>query len=133
MIVVDTNVLISLFLPSQNAAVVENLLATDAEWAAPLLWRSEFRNVLATYWRKGLLSFDQIYATQTEAEQLLKSNEFEMDSFDVLDVATSSGLSSYDSEFVSLAKHLRTSLATFDRKVLNEFAHVACTPASLIN
>lgn len=132
MIVADTNVLIPLFLPSQNTEVAERLLATDSEWAAPMLWRSEFRNVLATYWRKAMLSFDQIYAIQTEAEQLLKGNEFEMDSFDVLKVVASSGLSAYDAEYVSLANQLRVSLATFDSRVLRQFEAIACTPETLI-
>ena len=47
MIVVDTNTLAYLYLPSTQTDDVVALLRNDPAWAAPLLWRSEFRNVLA--------------------------------------------------------------------------------------
>ena len=53
MIVVDTNVIAYLLIPGQHTAAARGTLARDAEWAAPLLWRSELRNVLALYLRKG--------------------------------------------------------------------------------
>jgi hypothetical protein len=43
---VDTNVMSHLLLPTPHTAAAERLLKTDPDWAAPLLWRSEFRNVL---------------------------------------------------------------------------------------
>jgi len=51
MIVVDTNVLAYLLMPGKFTAGAEQLLRSDPEWAAPVLWRSELRNVLATYVR----------------------------------------------------------------------------------
>ena len=56
MIVVDVNVLAYLYLPGPFTASVEKLLLRDAQWAAPRLWRSEFRNILATYMRKDMLT-----------------------------------------------------------------------------
>ena len=47
MIVVDSNVLASLYLPGEYTAAAEVLLEHDSDWAAPILWRSEFRNILA--------------------------------------------------------------------------------------
>ncbi len=49
MIVVDTNVIAYLYLSNERSQQVERLLEKDSEWAAPLLWRSELRNVLALY------------------------------------------------------------------------------------
>ena len=46
MIVVDTNVIGYLFLSSDQSVLAERALQKDNEWAAPILWRSEFRNVL---------------------------------------------------------------------------------------
>ena len=47
MIAVDTNVIADLYLESEFTARAEALLEIDSDWAAPLLWRSEFRNILA--------------------------------------------------------------------------------------
>ena len=49
MIVVDTKVLAYLYLPGEHTAIAETLLEHDAEWAAPVLWRGEFRNIPAGY------------------------------------------------------------------------------------
>ena len=56
MIVVDTNIIAYLYLPTDLTGQAERLLESDPEWAVPVLWRSEFRNVLALYLRKGLIS-----------------------------------------------------------------------------
>jgi predicted nucleic acid-binding protein len=57
-IVVDTNVLVYLVLPGEHTEHAERVLHRDPVWTAPLLWRSEFRNVLAVYMRQGRLSLD---------------------------------------------------------------------------
>jgi len=131
MIVVDTNVTAHLYLPSEYTTLTETLLAKDSTWAAPVLWRSELRNILALYMRKHLLSFEHAYAIQMEAEQLLAPNEFAMDSFDILTIAKSSTLSAYDAEFVALANSLGVPLVTLDKKVLNAFPETACLPESM--
>ena len=46
MIVVDTNVLVQLLLPAEEAPLVEEIARIDDVWHAPALWRSEFRSVL---------------------------------------------------------------------------------------
>src|SRR5439155_280647 len=43
-IVVDTNLLVYLYVSGQNTAQAETVLVRDPVWVAPLLWRSEFRN-----------------------------------------------------------------------------------------
>ena len=70
-IVVDTNVIAHLYLPCEHTQAAEALLESDPEWAAPVLWRSELRNVLAGYIRRGALTFEQAAAIQAEAEDLL--------------------------------------------------------------
>jgi hypothetical protein len=95
-IVVDANVVAYLYLPTENTPLAEDLLVRDPEWAAPLLWRGELRNVLALYLRQGLLDFDAAYANQTEAESLLAGREYDVGSLKVLRLAASSGCAAYD-------------------------------------
>ena len=121
MIVVDTNVLAYLYLPGEYAAAAESLLEKDPEWAAPILWRSEFRNILAGYLRRKALTFDQACNLQREAESLLEGSEFEVDSLAVLQLVRDSDCSAYDCEFVALAIQLDTRLITMDGKLLRAF------------
>ena len=84
MIVVDSNLLAYLYLPCEFSAAAEALLEQDPEWAAPVLWRSEFRNILAGYLRRETLTLEQASTLQAEAEAFLSGLEFEVDSRSVL-------------------------------------------------
>ncbi len=121
MIVVDSNIVAYLYLPGERTADAEALLEQDPEWAAPVLWRSEFRNILAGYTRRKTLMFEQACRLQKEAEDLLSGSEFEVDSRAVLELVRDSDCSAYDCEFVALAIKLDTKLVTADRKVLGAF------------
>ena len=121
MIVVDSNVLAYLYLPGEHTAAAEALLQRDPDWAAPVLWRSEFRNILAGYMRRKALSFEQACGLQREAESLLFDSEFEVDSLSVLELVRDSDCSAYDCEFIALAVRLNTQLVTMDGKLLRAF------------
>jgi predicted nucleic acid-binding protein len=126
-IVVDTNIVAYLYLPGAVTARAEALLESDPQWAAPLLWRSEFRNILAGCLRRGALNFEQATALQREAEDLLRNSEFEVDSVEVLEFVRESDCSAYDCEFIALAAKLHAKLVTVDKKLLRAFpSH--CTP-----
>ncbi len=118
---VDSNVLAYLYLPGEHTGAAETLLERDSEWVAPILWRSEFRNILAGYLRRGTISFGQAHGLQREAERLMADSEFEVDSLSVLELVRDSDCSAYDCEFVALAKRLGTKLVTTDRKLLRAF------------
>ena len=121
MIVVDSNILAYLYLPGDRTAAAEALLEQDPEWAAPTLWRSEFRNILAGYMRRKTVTFDQACSLQREAESLLAGAEFEVDSSSVLELVRDSDCSADDCEFIALAIKLNTKLVTVDKKLLREF------------
>ena len=121
MIVVDSNVLAYLYLPGDHTGAAEALLSKDSDWTAPLLWRSEFRNILAGYLRRKSLSFEQAAALQTEAEELLAGCEYEVDSITVLELVRDSECSAYDCEFIALAEKLGVKLVTMDKKLLKAF------------
>ena len=121
MIVVDTNVLAYLYLPGVHTPAAEALLQAQPDWAAPALWRSEFRNILAGYLRRRSLGFEQAAAVQAEAEALLAGHEFDVDSRSVLALVRDSDCSAYDCEFIALAQQLGTTLVTMDKKLLKAF------------
>ena len=121
MIVVDTNIIGYLYLNSERSGQVEKALLKDAEWAAPVLWRSEFRNVLAQYIRKKILTFEDAVRIMDEATRLMDGMEYEVASMDVLQLAQESSCSAYDCEFVALARDLGIPLVTVDKQILREF------------
>ena len=121
MIVVDSNVLAYLYLPGEYTAAAEALLERDSDWAAPILWRSEFRNILAGYLRRKALTFEQANSLQREAESLIEGAEFEVESLAVLELVRDSDCSAYDCEFIALAMKLDTKLITMDKKLLRAF------------
>ena len=121
MIVVDSNVVAYLYLPGDYTAAAEALLEQDSDWAAPILWRSEFRNILAGYMRRQAITFEQANSLQREAESLLGGAEFEVESLAVLELVRDSDCSAYDCEFIALAMKLDTKLVTMDKKLLRAF------------
>jgi len=121
MIVVDSNIVAYLYLPGEYTVAAEALFEKDPNWTAPVLWRSEFRNILAGYMRRGSLTFQQAQALQSEAEDLLNGAEYEVDSMSVLQLVRDSECSAYDCEFVALAMKLGTKLVTMDGKLLRAF------------
>ncbi|MBN2010037.1 type II toxin-antitoxin system VapC family toxin [candidate division KSB1 bacterium] len=121
MIVVDTDIIAYLFIEGEHTEFAEKVLQKDGEWAAPLLWRSEFCNVLSFYIRQKHLILDRAAKLMNEALYLMADNEYDVSSLDVLRLAELSGCSTYDCEFVSLAKDLGTYLITSDKKILKAF------------
>ena len=125
MIVVDTNIIGYLFLTSSKSTLTEQALQKDSLWAAPLLWRSEMRNVLALYIRKGHLSLADAQQIMKEATDLMQSQEYEVTSNQVLELVNISTCSAYDCEFVALARDLNVSLLSVDRQILKNFPDTA--------
>lgn len=125
MIVVDTNVIGYLYLTSPHSRQAEQALRKDMNWVAPLLWRSEFRNVLALYIRKRWLTLEASQKIMAEALSLMDDREYEVDSNQVLDLVALGNCSAYDCEFVALAQELGTSLVTVDKQLLRAFPDVS--------
>lgn len=133
MIVVDTNILAYLYLPTAFSEQAELLLLKQPKWTVPVLWRSEFRNVLALYLRKEILTLEQAYDIQTEAENLLAGNEYDVPSLDVLRLIEASECSAYDCEFVALAKRQNTVLVTEDKKILKQFPEITVSLTEFVS
>ncbi len=125
MIVVDTNVILYLFLPGERTQQAKEVFRKDPVWVAPILWKSEFRNILSLYLRKKLLTLNQAKQLIDEAEYLMQDNQFDVPSFQVLSLAAISECSAYDCEFVALADELGVALITSDKKILKSFRSTA--------
>jgi len=132
-IAVDTNVIAYLYLEGERSSASERLLAKDPEWIAPILWRSEFRNILALYLRRGVLDFEAALQIMREAENLMAAAEFEPASALVLALVRDSHCSAYDCEFVALARYLDIPLVTADRQLVQNFPETACDLVDFVN
>ncbi len=96
----------------------------DLEWAAPVLWRSELRNVLAGYLRRGDLNVATAESVMHRAATSLSGGEHFVSDEAVLHLVARSKCSAYDCEFVALALSLDVPLVTEDRKLLATFPRV---------
>ncbi len=133
MIVVTTNIIVYLYLPTTYTSRAEKALQVDSEWVTPVLWRSEFRNVLALYVRKKTLALNHALAMQQEAEDFLANHEYEVPSMTVLSLAAESNCSAYDCEYVTIAQHLRTTLVTEDKGIVKNFPETAMSMNAFVS
>jgi predicted nucleic acid-binding protein len=127
-IVTDTNLLVYLYVRGQHTERAERVLARNPRWAAPLLWRSEFRNVLLGLVRRTALRFEDAVRIVADAEHWMSGREYTVASPDVLRLSARSGCSAYDCEFVALADDLEIPLVTTDRALLKAFPSLAVAP-----
>ncbi len=132
MIVVDTNILAHFWLPSDHTELCEQLFQWDPEWVAPVLWKSEFRNVVILYMRKKLIDLPEAMQITEKAEIQMQEREFHVNSVQVYSLANKSVCSSYDCEFICLAKELDTKLITMDKQILRSFPEYSAKPLDVI-
>lgn len=125
MIVVDTNVISYFYITSEYSELAERLFLKTPSWSAPLLWRSEFRNVLMEYARKGIITLPDAIQIFEAASDLFQGNEYAVNSSQVMILSMHSGCSAYDCEFVNLAQDLGVPLVSMDKKILQNFQDTA--------
>ena len=125
MIVADTNLIAYFFIKGDFTDHAQAVFDKDPAWIAPLLWRSEFRNVLALYIRKGFLNLIEALDLIQEAELLMNGMEYLVSSLNILSLVKESQCSAYDCEFVVLAQQLDLKLVTSDSHILKKFPGIA--------
>jgi len=137
-ITVDVNTIAYLWIPGEMTELAERALARDPHWVSPLLWRSEFRNILAGYLRCGDLDMDVALRCLHGAESQFSDCEYRVPSSLVMSKVAGSSCSAYDCEYVALAEDLHTVLVTSDKQILRQFPNVTtslrdfATPAQSI-
>jgi len=124
-IVVDTNIICYRWIPSSYSPDAEKALEKDADWIAPILWRSEFRNALAGAIRQNLITLAIANDIADKAEWHFVNHEFAVSTSAILQLVSRSKCSAYDCEFVALAHANGVRLLTVDRQILHEFPEVA--------
>ena len=106
-------------------AVKSKKTAPEDALARARLWRSEMRNVLALYMRRGLLSLADAQQIVAVAADVMKAQEYEVTSTHVLELVDVSNCSAYDCESVALARDLGAFLVTVDQQILSDFPDTA--------
>ena len=133
MIVVDANILSYFFLPSGDQSIMaQQIYRKQTLWVAPVLWRSELRNVLALYMRHRQLSIVKANLIMQQAESMMNGLEFTVASAAVINLVAISNCTAYDCEFVALAHQLKVPLVTNDKKLLREFPETAVSPQKFL-
>ena len=127
MIVVDSNIIAYCWIHGERTALAHRLRKLDPDWHAPVLWRSELRNILTGYRRDGSLGEDPARQIMAAAESGLAGREHHLPSDRVFAVTERSPLSTYDAEFVALAEILDVLLVTEDRVILAAWPSRAST------
>jgi predicted nucleic acid-binding protein len=125
MIVADTNLIAYFSIHTEHSALAEAVCAVDSAWAAPLLWRSEYRATLLKYMRHAEMNFETAVGSLRLAEEMVAGREYSVDARKVLELAYRTQCSAYDCEFVALAQDLASPLVTTDKQVLKAFPKVA--------
>ena len=133
MIVADSNLIAYLLIPGDKSALADEVLLKDADWAVPLICRSEVRNILVLYMRHEGMSLSQAGRTMEKAEALWSGREFAVPSDDVLALAFHHNITAYDGEFVVLAKQLGVPFVTFDKPVRKAFPNLAIAAEEFLN
>jgi predicted nucleic acid-binding protein len=125
MIVVDANILAYYHLDSDFSGMALDAFRRDPNWIAPTLWRSEFQNILAGYLRRNLIQLPLAKILADEAIKMMGESEFPVSAYKVLELVTNSNCSSYDCEYVALARQFDIPLLTKDKRILGQFPETA--------
>jgi predicted nucleic acid-binding protein len=133
MIVVDTNVIVSVVVRGTNTTGALAARARDNDWIAPSLLRSELLNALSKYVSiSGSLDRDDAAHAFRRGSDLVSLESSAPDPVDIFNLIIQSGITSYDAEFVALANERRVRLLTLDGKVLAAYPNVAVSLADFV-
>lgn len=117
MFVIDTNVLVYLFLEGDRSRDAARLLARDADWRSEPFILVEFTNVLATLVRTRLLGEKRATALLVDAGSRMGPGLHAVPHADALALANRYAVSAYDARFLAVASRHGVRLVTEDAKL----------------
>lgn len=132
MIVVDANIIGYFFIATENSNVAMQVFEKDPDWYAPLLWQSEVRSVVSKYVRFKNMSLEDAQNIMNEAHDFMLEHERYVSSNVVLELMSKSTCTTYDCEYVALAKEMNLTLVTFDKDIVRNFPNIAISPLDFI-
>ncbi|HWQ70496.1 MAG TPA: type II toxin-antitoxin system VapC family toxin [Patescibacteria group bacterium] len=114
MVLIDTNIAVSLWVENDWTHAARRLLEKDWDWRTESFALIEFANVMATYVRMGLTSEREALAQLDEAEAFLSPGLTTVTHHQALVVAMTYKVSIYDALFLVAARELEVKLVTED-------------------
>ena len=132
MIVVDANLIGYFFIEGQFTPLAVQVFEKDPDWYAPPLWQSEMRSIITKHFRFQGMTFDKSQQVMNEAHDLMFEHERYVSSNLVIELVALSKCSSYDCEYVALAKEMNLALVTFDKDVVRDFPQIALSPQDFV-
>ena len=133
MIIVDANLIGALLLQSEQSPLAIRVFEKDPDWYAPLLWQSEVRSLITSYLRHKLITLDIATHVMDQAHMLMVEHERYVSSNLVLELVSTSKCTSYDCEYVALAREMNLTLVSFDKQVVGAFLGIAIFPQDFAN
>ncbi len=127
MIVVDVNIVAYFLIEGEKTTSARGLLRRDPDWRLPALWRHEYLNVLATFARGGGARIAEAQSLWRQGVELLGPREQSVDMEAALVLATDNRISTYDAQYIALARQLRTVCVTEDQRLLGTFPTLTST------
>lgn len=133
MIVVDSNLIGYFFIEGEHSQLAIQVFEKDPDWYAPLLWQSEVRSIVTKHFRFKNMPLIRSQQIMNEAHDLMIEHDRFVSSDLVLELVSFSECTSYDCEYVALAKEMNLTLVTFDKDVVRDFPQIAVFPQDFID
>ncbi|MCG3195082.1 MAG: hypothetical protein DIJKHBIC_04351 [Thermoanaerobaculia bacterium] len=114
MIVIDANVVAYLLISGPRTAEAEATLLRDPAWVAPVLWKSEVRNVLSLYVRRREIDVETAVGLFERAASIVTCPSEEASTADILRISAERSISAYDAEYAALSSLHGIPLVTAD-------------------
>ena len=117
MVLIDTNIAVSLWIENDWTLAARRLLEQDTDWRTEAFTLIELSNVLATYVRTGLASESEALVRLDEAETFLRPGTMLVSNRQALIAAMTYKVSAYDARFLVAARELGVKLVTEDARL----------------
>ena len=117
MIVVDANIIVYRVIVGEKTTLARQVERLDSVWVVPLLCKHELANVLLQQMNRNRVSSEEIPSVWADFEAIIGDNEHEVPMSSVVLLAHERGITTYDAQYVWLARKLGTELVTEDKKL----------------